>query len=72
MIVLMLNDYPIGVYTTRQAAENETGLDWKRREPSWNQEPKLKRGESRWAQGTTCVMWHYSFYDFVVNAEAQL
>jgi len=73
MTVLTLGDFPVGVYTTRAKAEVAADTDWKRREPTWNQEPKLKIGECRGIITLPPYMkYYYSFYDFVVNSEAQL
>ena len=73
MIVLMLNDYPIGVYTANATANYAELVDWRRREPKW-EEQGLKFGESLYKAGCDVpfMKWHYRQYDFVPDTEPKL
>jgi hypothetical protein len=74
-IVLMLNDYPVGVYTTAELAYAAAHADWKRREPRWK-ELGLMIGQSVVSGHTEkpvpYAKWYYRNYEFVVDAEAKL
>ena len=66
--VLRLNDWPVGVYTTKKKAEAAALLDWKRREPRWKEE-KLKFGQT-WSTSTgNYHRWHYYTDTFKIDAE---
>ena len=71
MIVLMINDFPIGVYTNEVKAGSAAQSDWACRESNCD---GLKLGESRvdGCDGYVFMKWHYRQYEFTVNAKARL
>lgn len=75
-IVLMLNDYPIGVYTTEALADEAAEVEWKKREPRWK-ELSLTVGQSCVHNGNTkdpvrFAKYYYRTYEFAVDGEARL
>jgi hypothetical protein len=73
-LVLMLNDWPIGVYASAIEAKAAAEADWKKREPRWEQQG-LKLGESLDAislHSFPFQKWHYWKQEFTVSAEARL
>lgn len=72
-VVLCLNDFPMGVYTSTELADAAALADWKKREPRW-EEQGLKFKESMSGFGTpyTFTKWFYHQHEFTVDAEAKL
>jgi hypothetical protein len=71
MIVLCLNDYPIGVYTTSDLADAAALADWKRREPRWEAQD-LRLGQSMSGfTGYKYMRYFYHQHEFALDAEAK-
>lgn len=74
MIVLCLDDFPLGIYSTEALADAAALTDWKRREPNWERFG-LTVGQGcyhEWTeQPVRFLKYHYHQHDFVVDAEAQ-
>lgn len=70
MIVLCLNDSPIGIYTTEDKAQKAALNDWKDRQPLW-QKQGLTLGQSYDITGPY-MRWHYYQRVFQVDAPAAL
>ena len=72
MTVLCINNFPIGVYTAPELADQATTADWMRREP---RNRGLNRGETRVTIGGIPHIhhqWHYHVHEFEVDAGAKL
>ena len=73
-VVLMLNDHPLGVYTTGALADAAALADWKKRESRWK-ECGLTVGQScvdRWTKDPVrFTKYHYRNCEFTVDGEAQ-
>jgi len=73
MIVLSLNDFPLGVYTTQRRADAAALKDWKKREPMWKTHGlKFKEARSEFGSGANYVRYHYHSRAFTVDAPANL
>ena len=74
LTVLCLNDYPIGVYESYEAAEQAALEEWRRREPRWK-EQGLRPGETLSHTGGkphTFTKYCYHYHEFELGAEARL
>ncbi len=71
MVVLCLNDFPVGVYATCDAADAAALADWRRREPLWEFHA-LTFGQAYNGRIGAYAKYRYHSHAFVVNAEAQL
>lgn len=74
MIVLCLNDYPVGVYTTEALADEAALSDWRKREPRWK-EQGLKLGETMFGTmlpAHKATKYYYHQHEFKVDAAAEL
>ena len=74
LIVLCLNDYPIGIYSTEELADAAALVEWQQREPKWK-EQGLKIGESSDTVGGkpfTFTKYYYHQHEFEVDAKAVL
>jgi hypothetical protein len=74
VIVLCLNDGPLGVYSTVELADDAALVDWQKREPRWKQ-LGLSLGQSCIDNGYTdrpirFIKYYYHQHGFVVDAEA--
>lgn len=76
MIVLCLNDLPIGVYTMQEKADAAALADWRRRESKWDAQDLLF-SESAFASifgesgSCTYKAWHYHCRTFTADDEAR-
>lgn len=75
LVVLCLNDYPIGVYETSEEADAAARRDWERREPRWREQglkfgEKLDQAPGYAGLKYTCYYYHQD--DFVVGEDARL
>lgn len=74
LVVLCLNDFPIGVYTSTDAADKAARADWEKREqPNAPWKPKgMKLGECYMQGSGVFTCYHYHQHEFTVDAEARL
>lgn len=73
MVVLCLNDFPLGVYTTTELADAAALSDWKKRELRW-EEQGLAFKESMNGMGGAYkyVRYFYHQHEYEVDAPARL
>ena len=71
LIVLCLNDSPIGVYSTRALADAAALVNWKQLEPRWKDQ-NLHLGQSLIGMtGYAYTRYFYHQRKFTVDTEAQ-
>ena len=66
LIVLCLNDCPVGVYSSNALADAAALEDWRRREPRW-EELGLQ-----FKQSVNGSIWFYWQHEFTLDKEAHL
>lgn len=72
VIVLCLNDHPIGVYTTPELADEAAEADWKGREPTWKEHGLTSVGSAFQKSLGIYMRYHYHQHEFEVDAPARL